>query len=237
MAKILKSASFNPEPVTAGGKQHGTNGTSPPVDAATPPALPIVDPQAEAERLIETARTEAAALLARAEAEAEQIRQKARQAGLHSGYEDGKKAAEAEAVATITDIKRIAMAISTEQNAILHEAQQHLGALALAIAKKILGHSLTVQPEVITDMVADVIDAASIHGACFVHVHPEDYKLLQPHWDAVSHLQQPDSSWELVSDNRVSRGGCMIDVEGGTIDARVQTKLAKIEAALNKAIE
>lgn len=237
MAKILKSAQFNPEPFTAGGKNHRAVPASTSNDAPVPSAPPPLNPREEAERILEQAQIEANALMARAQAEAEQIRQQSRKAGLQSGYDDGKQAAEAEAVAMIADIKRVASAISAEHNALLKQSQEQLGTLALAIAKKILGHSLTIQPEVVTEMVAEVIDAANIHGGCFVHVHPDDFKILQPHWDAVSHLQQPESSWELVSDNRVSRGGCMIDVEGGTIDARLQTKLAQIETALQKAVE
>ncbi len=237
MAKILKSARFNPEPVTA-----GQNHLQPhPADASaeampvTPP--PLSDPHAEAERILQTAQMETKAMRARAEAETEQIRKKARQVGLETGYNDGKQAAEAEAAVIIADLKRIAEAISAEHNTLLQQSQAQLGILALAIAKKILSHTLIVQPEVVADMVAEVIETANIHGGCHVHVHPDDYKILQPHWDAVSHLQQLDSSWELVSDNRVSRGGCMIDIEGGTIDARLQTKLVQIETALAKAIE
>ncbi len=238
MAKILKSARFDPEPVTAGRNHLQPRPNDAPAEKSPMmPAPPPPDPHAEAERIVQAAKAEAHALIARAEAEAEQIRKKARQVGLETGYNDGKQAAEKEAAEGIANIKRIAEAMSAEHEALLHNTKEYLGTLALAIAKKILTHTLTVQPEVVADMVAEVIEAANIHGGCYVHVHPSDYKILQPHWEAVSHLQQPDSSWELVSDNRVSRGGCMIDIEGGTIDARMQTKLAQIETALAKAIE
>ncbi len=234
MGKILKSARFDPQPVTAGNSPSTTDDT-PAADGEQPPVTPPLDPQAEAERIVADAEAEARAIIARAEAEAEQVRTSARQVGLQTGYADGKQAAETEAAEMIAAIKKVAQSATAAHNQLLEDAESHLGQLGLAIAKKILTHSLTVEPEIITEIVAEVIDSASIHGSCYVRVHPEDYKILQPHWEAVAHLQQPDEPWELIADSHISRGGCMIDIEGGTIDARLQTKLAQIEAALAKA--
>jgi len=233
MGKILKSARFDPQPVTAGSHSAAAEETA--TTDSEHPAAPSLDPQAEAERIIADAKAEAHAIIARAEAEAEQVRANARQVGLQTGYADGKQAAETEAAEMIAAIRKVTQSAKIAHNQLLEDAESHLGQLGLAIAKKILTHSLTVEPEIITEIVAEVIDSAGIHGSCYVRVHPEDYKILQPHWDAVAHLQQPDEPWELIADSHISRGGCMIDIEGGTIDARLQTKLAKIEAALEKA--
>jgi len=233
MGKILKSARFNPDPVTAGssfGAAHSSYADSANTEPAVP--LPPLDPHAEAERIVKTAETQAEAIIARAETEAEQVRHKAWQEGLQSGYADGKQAAEKEAKEITASIKNVAQAAVELQNKLLLNAEQNLGKLGLAVDKKIITRTLTVKPDIINDIVAEVIDSASIQGNCYVRVHPADYKILQPHWDAVSHLQQPDTPWELISDSNISRGGCLIDIEGGIIDARLQTKLAQIDAAL-----
>ncbi len=230
MGKILKSARFDPQPVTAGNTPSSAEDAAAADSEQTAP--PPLDPQAEAARIIAEAEAEAHAIIARAEAEAEQVRTKARQVGLQTGYADGKQAAEKEAAEMIAAIKKVAQSATAAHNQLLTDAEKHLGQLGLAIAKKILTHALTVEPEIITEIVAEVIDSAGIHGSCYVRVHPEDYKILQPHWDAVAHLQQPDEPWELIADSHINRGGCMIDIEGGTIDARLQTKLAQIDAAL-----
>lgn len=237
MGKILKSVRFDPQPVTTGNGPSAADTASAMDGNAQSTATPPLDPQAEAARIIDEAKAEAQSIIARAEEEAAQIRRQARQEGLQSGYADGKQAAEKEAAEIIASIKKVAQSAVEAQNNLLKDAEAHLGELGLAIAKKILTHSLTVSPEIITEIVAEVIDSANIQGSCHVRVHPEDYKILQPHWEAVSHLQQPDEPWELIADNRISRGGCMVDVEGGTIDARLQTKLAQVESALATATE
>ncbi len=237
MGKILKSARFDPQPVTAGAASTVETPAQPEIAGTEMPPAPPPDPQAEAERIIAEADAQAKAIIARAEAEAEQIRKQARQVGLQTGYDDGKQAAEKEAAEIVAEIKKVAQSAIEAQNKLLKDAESHLGELGLAIAKKILAHSLTVAPEIITEIVAEVIDAANIQGSCHVRVHPDDFKILKPHWEAVAHLQHPDETWELVADNHINRGGCMIDIEGGTIDARLQTKMAQVESALAKATE
>ena len=42
---------------------------------------------------------------------------------------------------------------------------------------------------------------------------------------------------EIVDDRRVGDGGCVIETNAGTIDAKIETQLAEVERALANAIE
>jgi flagellar biosynthesis/type III secretory pathway protein FliH len=44
-------------------------------------------------------------------------------------------------------------------------------------------------------------------------------------------MQHPDQKWRLVADKRVNRGGCLIEVSGGVIDAQLETQLTQVSAA------
>lgn len=239
MAKILKSAKFNPTPIHAGKAKPAT--TMLPDDDAVviqskvSPTLPK-NPQAEAAAILEEAKARAEELLAQAQNDVEKIYADAQKEGWEKGYAEGKEKGEAELKSLVENIQSVAESTVAEHNQFLEQSKSDIGKLAITALKKILTHTLQTQPEIVADVVAEVIDAANIHGECYVRVNPKDFKILQPHWNAVSHLQQPDSTWELISDKRVGRGGCMIDIEGGTIDARLQSKLAQIESALTQAI-
>lgn len=240
MAKILKSPNFDPTPVHAG-KNNPTLPVMPNDDTVIiqtkpQPVLPK-DPRAEATAILESAKTEAEQLLAQAKNDVDKIYADAKKEGWETGYAEGKTASEATLEALVTDIQKVAESTLSAHNKLLAQSKADMGVIALAATKKILTESLEMQPDIIAEIVAEVIEAASIHGECYVRVNPKDFAILQPHWKAVAHLQQPDSTWELIPDKRISKGGCMIDIEGGTIDARLQTKISQIEAALLQAVD
>ena len=240
MAKILKSPNFDPTPIHAGKNKpiapiESDNGAVV-IQAKSQPVLPK-DPQAEAQAILDSAKAEAEELLAQAQSEVDKIYADAKKEGWEEGYAEGKSAGEATLEATIADIQKVSESAVDAHNKLLAQSKADMGTIAFAATKKILTEALKVQPEIIAEIVAEVIEEASIHGECYVRVNPKDFAILQPHWKAVAHLQQPDSTWELIPDKRVSRGGCMIDIEGGTIDARLQTKISQIETALSQVVD
>lgn len=239
MSKILKSPNFDPTPIHAG-KNKSIAPITPDdgtvvIQAKPQPALPK-DPQAEAEAILASAKAEAEQLLAQAQNDVDKIYADAKKEGWEEGYAEGKATGETELESIIADIQKVSESTVEAHNKLLAQSKADMGTIALAATKKILTETLTVQPDIIAEIVAEVIEEASIHGECYVRVNPKDFAILQPHWKAVAHLQQPDSTWELIPDKRVSRGGCMIDIEGGTIDARLQTKISQIETALSQVV-
>ncbi len=239
MSKVLKSAKFDPQnrvQVSAGPFALPSEQANPAASGGVPQAAAL-NPQQQAEAILATAHQQAEILLSQAQAQIEIWQKEAQQQGWQAGYTEAKQAAEAELADTLRHVHKLAQSAVEAHNQLLAKSQAKLGDLALAVARKIISQTLKATPEIVSDVVAEVIEAANIHGACYVRVNPEDYTILQPHWDAVAHLQQPNAPWRLIPDIRISRGGCMIDVEGGTIDAQVETKLAQIEMAFEQTSE
>jgi flagellar biosynthesis/type III secretory pathway protein FliH len=97
---------------------------------------------------------------------------------------------------------------------------------------KIIGKELTVNPKAVTDIVAQTIEAANVQGSGCIRVNPQDYEILGPLWDAIPSLQPSGRTWELVADKNITRGSCLIETNGGIIDARLETQLAQVSAAI-----
>jgi flagellar biosynthesis/type III secretory pathway protein FliH len=82
--------------------------------------------------------------------------------------------------------------------------------------------------------VAQAIKEANITGSCYIRVNPSDYELLSPAWESIPTLQPSDRKWSLVADKNVSRGGCMIEADGGILDAQIESQINQVEQALEK---
>lgn len=231
MTKVLKSAKFtSQEKVQVTGHLIGGH------EEANVPE-DIADPQTEsytdkANAILANAQAEATTYLQQIQVQAVQLAEQAREEGWQIGYEEGKKAAEAEMTGKIAAIHQLAEGAVAGSNKFMQDNQAEIGRLAIAIAKKLTTQALTLNPEIVSDTVARIIEAVNIQGACRIRINPADYDILKPHWDAVADLQESTNRWELVADKNITRGGFFIEVGGGTIDARMETRLAQIEASL-----
>lgn len=185
----------------------------------------------EASILITEAQAHVEAMLNQAEVKIESWKASAQKEGWEIGYIQAKQVVEAELAETLTTTRNVAQAAIEAKTQLLKNNQAEMERLAIAIARKIIGKELTVNPKAISDIVVQAIESADIHGACCIKVNPEDYEILGPMWDAIPSFQSPDNAWQLVADKRVSRGGCLIEINGGIVNAQIESQLAEVASA------
>lgn len=229
MARILKSAKFDPNQrieVLIGGQPAVGNGDLPEDVAGEVPLPP--DPAEQAEAMLSEAQQHVEQMLNQARTQVDVWQEEARQQGLQAGYESARQAVEAELTEVVQTAQEVLQSLLPARDAFFNEAREHIADLALAVARKIIGREITLDPKTVTDIVATVIDQAQVEPPCRVHVHPKDYDLLHPHWEAVAALQRGGDTWELVSDQQVSRGGCVLEIQGGSLDAQLDTQLNQV---------
>lgn len=235
MAKIFKTVNFDSE---------NSVSITGPITASSAVAAPTIE--AEAPEMVESDQTEAAPevrftpseaqrhvefMMQQAQLQVANWKDEAQRAGWEAGHIEGQNRARAESAETLRQIQHIAESALAEKAKYLESVQAELGQLAVAIARKIIGRELSLNPKVISDIVGRSIKLAHIKGACRIRVHPIDYEILAPMWESIPSFQQPSQVWELIPDEQVDRGGCLIEVAGGTVDGQVETQLTQIGAA------
>ena len=178
---------------------------------------PVFEARAEAARLLEAARAEADALVSAARLRVEGVAREAEDAGRMAGR------AEAAAV--------LAEALALRQGA-LAEAEREVARVALAVAERLVGEALIASPERIATVVGDGLARARRAKDVVVRVHPDD----APHVDslraAVAARAGRPGTFSVRADPAITRGGCLVETDLGTIDARLETKLDALAHAL-----
>ena len=177
------------------------------------------------------ARSRIQLMLNQANQQVESWREEAHKTGWQAGFAEGRKAAEKEVQDALARARDVAESALTARTKFLQEAERDTGRLSVAIARRIMGRELTLDPEAVADVVARVIEESDVREGCTIRVHPADHAILEPHWEALAKLQQPDRTWDLVADKRIERGGCVISVAGGTVDGQLSAQLAQVEKA------
>ena len=181
--------------------------------------------------------SEAAAVmdvLAEARAEAEQIREAARQEGYASGRADAVASLEP-ALAALTQAIADVQAGQAETAVELERRAVELG---LRLASKVVGGALAVQPELVIESVTGVLRGIVERDRVTVLVNPDDLDIVREAMDGLKASLGGMDHCVVEAERRVGRGGCLVRTPVGDIDASVETKLERagevVAAALGR---
>lgn len=147
--------------------------------------------------------------------------------------------AEAQAEALVLDKTRRAEALCAQKVAsasrladeIVSRAEGSLKMLAVQIARKIIGAELTIHSEAIVDIVKTVLSHARETHPVRLRVNPKDAGVLR------DHLGRPieplrSQVMEVIADDAIEKGGCIVETKRGEIDGRIELQLANIAKVL-----
>jgi len=108
--------------------------------------------------------------------------------------------------------------------------EENVCALAVAIARQLVGREVEVDRRVVADLVRRAIGEFGVERALRVRVHPQDLALLNGHGADGDHADRIAAGRELrwVPDVGVERGGCVVEGRERIIDGRVDTALERV---------
>jgi flagellar biosynthesis/type III secretory pathway protein FliH len=178
----------------------------------------LVDASAEAERLVAKARVEAQTLLATAERRAADL----------------KLLAEAEARAeAAAKLAAHALSLATHEAKADERALERTVSLARLLAERLLGASLAVAPEQVTELARQALSEARGARRLTLVAHPEDAKLLT---QSLPSLGVALETVRVLPDAARSRGSLRIETDIGVLDADLAPQLDRLALRLRETL-
>jgi flagellar assembly protein FliH len=110
-------------------------------------------------------------------------------------------------------------------------AEPELTRLAMAIAERIVHGELVTNPNVIVENVRQALTRLVSREVVTLRVNPVDLDMIRQHRDEiiaagdVEHLR-------IVEDQRIERGGVIVETDAGTIDSKISTQLREARRAI-----
>lgn len=205
------------------------NGSRQPAPAPSPTPAPDAPPPAppeptlpadlqlptaeELERMHEDMRA-AAFAEGRREGHAEGL-----QAGRKEGYAEGRAKAEQEAA------RLVALADGLEQALAGLDAEiaEELMALAIEMARRIVGQTLESHPETVLETVRAALMQLP-QGHAHIQLHPADLALVREHLGE----QLAHAGHRLQEDMGLQRGECRVEAQGAQVDATLETRWRRV---------
>ena len=206
--------------------------------AATHAAAVAIDIDALRDEAMREVNQERLRLIAQARAEAQQILAEAqaqREAFVNDARTEGHGVAEEETRQVLLTAQGVLDEVHAWREQIQRTAEADVIDLVKRALNLLLGEIGTPHPDALKAAFQRALNEARPLGALRVHLHPDDAALLGPHWPAQME-GQIGQSLLLVPDSIVHRGGCLIEGEHGSVDARIETQATLVAEALDQAV-
>lgn len=114
----------------------------------------------------------------------------------------------------------------------LSRNEAELVRLAVAIAEKIVRHSVEAGTDVVLEAVKEALKSVRGEKRITIKVNPAEEDALREQVSSLKLLGSEVGDLVIVGNPSIAEGGCIVESELGVIDAQIDTQLASIEKAL-----
>jgi flagellar biosynthesis/type III secretory pathway protein FliH len=156
-------------------------------------------------------------IIERAQAQAEQLRHEASAQGRAQG---------------LASLSAAFFELADARDRELAALEPHAIEIALSAAKQIVGEELQLSPERIAAIVAPLIARLRRSSVITLRLHPEDAVLARHHASEWQATARSSARIQVDGDASVSRGGCVVMSDIGSLDARLESRLALMGRAI-----
>ena len=191
----------------------------------------ITEAEEEAKKIIENAKKDASKIKEKAEKEGyDNGYQKGKDEGYEEGLEQGYEEAKNKAQQKLKDLNTISHKIDDYFERELENLPAEIIELAVKIASKIVNKELDFNPELINNIIFDLLEEiGETHQDIVIKISPDLENYINE-VDIENYLNH--ESMEFIADESLSAGDCIIETEYGGKDATIENKLELIEKKL-----
>jgi flagellar assembly protein FliH len=171
------------------------------------------------------------AIIARAEAQAQEISAAAREQGFETGRRQALEQCGADLQRAATGLAAAASRLEEARQRLHEDLATTLPATAVEIAARILGRQLALRPEAIVHVVREAILAVTPATRVEIRLHPDDLAIVERHRELLAEaLGSADVRFDPAPS--VGHGGCFIETEGLTLAAGIPQLVERALALL-----
>ena len=195
--------------------------------------------------IVEQARWEANDLISKAKEEAEKevqnlkdtASEEGRKQGIEKGHQEGLEKGREEGrqgyAAAVKKWDGMAETAVAERKKLLGELQPVLVELVGEALHRCLQKEAKRHHQMVLDLAQEVIKKAQDQVHLKLHLNPEDVEEVEAQKEQLQ-LSVGAGNLEIVPDARIERGGCGLETEAGSVDARLSTVVEQVKESLNE---
>ena len=154
------------------------------------------------------------------------------------GFNKGEKAGFESAADKIESLSRMldeaVEALRHARNRIQGDTEKEIVELVLAVAGRVVGREVQTNREAIVAIVREALQTVENRDAVLIKMNPADIDFLNRLQSPLSGLSRNPDGLRIEADDSVGIGGCLVETDGGDIDARIESRLRIVEEAFRE---
>lgn len=145
-------------------------------------------------------------------------------AGLETGRAEGEAAAQAALAGAAGALDDAVAEVRAHEARWLADLEAHVAALAVAVARHVVGREVAHDDALVTELVARAVAEFPAGQPLAVRAHPADVAALKAAW--AGHARAAELRW--IPDAQVARGGALVEGRERIVDGRVDMALERV---------
>ncbi len=154
----------------------------------------------------------------------------AHQEGYDAGYTEGK----AEVDRLIKRLHTIIEEAIDKRDHIIQDAEEQVIRIILLIVRKVVKSISEEQKNVVIDNIKAALEKIKGKTEVIVRVNTEDLELSTEHKEELMQQFEELKTLTILEDTRIDKGGCIVETDFGSVDARIATQLQEIEEKIRE---
>lgn len=154
-----------------------------------------------------------------------------KQEGSAKAYDDVAERKQQELTMLLDDLNQIPRRADDALHTWFSAAEPKLAELSALIATRLLSRELELGADTVTSVTKEAIGEVTHSISARIKVNPADVGILQQHREELLGLAPSLRDIQIIEDSHI-QGGCLIETEGGVIDATLESKFNAIWAEL-----
>lgn len=153
--------------------------------------------------------------------EIEKLKAQAQQEGFEQGYSEW--------------MEKIA-SLEEEIKKVRSDMQKVIIPIALKAAKKIVGKEIEASEKTVVDIIANSLKAVSQHKRIKIYVNAKEFDTVEKSREQIKKIFENLEALSILPQDDVDSGGCIIETEGGIINAQLENQWMILENAFQKLV-
>jgi flagellar assembly protein FliH len=146
---------------------------------------------------------------------------------LEKGYQEGLKKAQLESNEHKDNFQKLIQAIENTMQIFDDDMVDVIKQLSVSISKQVIRRELQTNSDQVVSVVKEAIKLLPIDDSrLMIHLNPNDINVLKK----VFNQDDIASSYSLIEDPSIQRGGCKLATDDSIIDATIDSQIAQISA-------
>lgn len=154
--------------------------------------------------------------------------------GKKIGVQEGIRQAQQQLATSLQTAQNLIKELGEAKNNIIKDSEEELIKLSIAIATHIVKEEVKQNKDIVLKVTKDAINQLVDKQQVIVRVSPADIKTIRDAGHELVALLGGEGKVEIIPDELVGQGGCIIQSRSGSIDAEISTQIDEVKANLLK---